>query len=174
MCHSKQETSRYFLQLGATQYNCLEKIQHIDFLIVYINRRNKRFAALNLSGYYQGESCNELRSCIKLQQPTLYVTTLFPFIESLLCRTLWKHYKVEFLNTKKLKAQSMWRMLFHKTLWNWPISLLNSFKRERARRNLSAVKILKNSKLTLISQSATYWLQIYNPPSYIRCHVILG
>ena len=49
---------------------------------------------------------------------TIYVTTLFPFIESLSCRTLWKGNKVEFLNVKMgiCHLNKLWIMIWERQL----------------------------------------------------------
>ena len=52
--------------------------------------------------YWEMKWRGEITERYFYQTLSIYVTTLFPFIESLSCRTLRKLYKVEYLNIKKM------------------------------------------------------------------------
>ena len=77
------------------------------------------------------------------KQNCLNVTTLFPFIESLLSRVPWKHNKVEYLNIKSSKG-AKW-ILLSKTSWNWALLLCSCLCR-----NILCISILLNSKSFLL------------------------
>ena len=109
MLHSSWELSCHKLDRSATKAGFI--------LVNYSSNKLKcKYPNLNIVSdliyWISWDSIRKTQSWRRI----LSVTTLFPFIESYSCWTLWKRKEVEFLNIKKLKAIRVRWMLLNKTL----------------------------------------------------------